>query len=155
MKLKEIKFANLKFTSGIENDLGKLINVNYDNSILEFQTPKVIIEKLIRENNGKEYIIVKLVNCKSFKDKIIELENELSKYSNKNINSILLDSTLKLKVPFKYSKPIIKIYSENKLFNYYNLKPGMKIICLVSLNGIWINNYTNYNLNIKEILIIN
>ena len=85
MKLKEIKFANLKFTSGIENDLGKLINVNYDNSILEFQTPKVIIEKLIRENNGKEYIIVKLVNCKSFKDKIIELENELSKYSNKNI----------------------------------------------------------------------
>ena len=61
-----------------------------------------------------------------------------------------------VKIPFKYSKPLIKVYKDNKLFNYYHLAKGMEIICLLNLSKLWVNfkNEISYNLNVKEILVI-
>jgi hypothetical protein len=149
-KLINTDFSNLKFNKGIENSLGKLINITYLNESFEFQTPKMTIHKIIKEN-GKEYIIFKIVN-KSFQNKILELEKYLAGYLKKTTVSILNDLFIKLKVQIKYSKPIITIIYNNELFNYYHLVPGMEVICLVTLNTLWINDSINYNLTIKEIL---
>jgi len=151
MRIKLIDFDNLKFTKGIENSLGKLVNITYLNDQFEFQTPKMVIREIIQEY-GKEYIILEFNNS-LFKNKILELEKSLEKYSKKQIGSILSDKFVKLKVHMKYLKPIIKIVYNNELFNYYHLKPGMEVICLVTLNTLWISGeVSNYNLIIKEIL---
>ena len=67
---------------------------------------------------------------------------------------VLEDTCFTVKVPFKSTNPCIKIYDHDlKLFNYYHLKPGMEVICLISCNNLWINfdNLVTYNLILKEI----
>ena len=51
-KLKELDFNNFSFDKVDLND-NKIINIKYLNESLEFQTPKLIIESLIKENNQK------------------------------------------------------------------------------------------------------
>jgi hypothetical protein len=172
-KLKDIDFINdrnIKYSLGLNNTNYKLINFTYLKESFEFQTPKVLIEKLIKENN-KEYLLLKILPteaCKTFCKKILEFENkhniELNKHKhwfNKNISISLIKSVFNedcfiVKVPFKGTNPQIKIYDkDSNLFNYYLLKEGMEIICLLNFSNIWINfdNTPSYNLIIKEILI--
>lgn len=178
-KLKDIDFNNMEYVYNINtnNGLGnsklissKLINLTYMKDELEFQTPKVIIKKIVKEND-KEYLFLQIIGnegCKTFYSKIKELEEnhnrELLKnkdWFNKNleinnIKSIFKEDIFTVKIPFKYSKPIVKIYDkDSRLFNYYSLKPGMEVMCLLSCNNIWVNfdNTTTYNLIVKEILI--
>ena len=70
-KLTEIDFNKIDYSTK-EMDNGKIINVKYNSDTVEFQTPKVIIHEIIRENE-KEYLILKInANraCKLFFDKI-------------------------------------------------------------------------------------
>jgi hypothetical protein len=170
-RLKDIEIQKIKYClNGIINTNCKLININYCDESLEFQTPKVLIEKIIKENN-KEYLLLKILPteaCKTFCTKMLSLEDnhnsELSNHKdwfNKRIpisevKSIFKDDCFIVKIPFNYSSPNVKIYNkDSKLFNYYHLKPGMEIICLLNINNIWINfdNIPTYNLIAKEILI--
>ena len=101
-----------------------------------------------------------------FCTKIFELEknhdqNLKKEWFNKKlqiseIKSIFENDHFTVKVPFKYSKPIIKVYSEDGLFNYYKLSKDTTVICLLGLDKIWINQYNepNYNLIVKEIMVI-
>jgi len=156
-KLKELDFNNFSFAKVDLND-NKIINIKYFNESLEFQTPKLIIESLIKENNH-EYLLLKISGnkaCETFCSKIFELEEFFNKYIKNKIKSIFNEETFTVKIPFKSLNPQIKVYKDNKLFNYYHLTKGMEIICLVNLSKLWTNikNETNYNLNVKEILVI-
>jgi hypothetical protein len=172
-KLKYINGDLLEYSlisnSTINNNC-KLIDVKYQNDSLEFQTPKVLIEKIINEND-KHYLLLKLIPtqaCRTFFNKILELEHSIEKNKNAKwfnneleiipLTSIFTDVFFKVKIPFKYSKPQINIFSNSngKLFNYYSLREGMEIICLLSINKLWINfdNTINYNLIANEIIII-
>ena len=75
-KLKEINLDDVSFNK-IDVTNGKIVNLKYKNDSLEFQTPKIIIEDLIKENN-QEFIILKILGnqaCKLFCSRIIEFEN--------------------------------------------------------------------------------
>lgn len=158
-KIKDLSFENLKYNKS-EINQSTLINFTYLGNELEFQTPKVVLEKIIKEN-GKEYLLLRALPteaCQTFFNGIKNLEEAHIKSSKKNliIKSVITDNTFLVKIPFKYSKPIIKLYSKNgSLFNYYHLKPGMEIICLLGSSKLWINfdNIVTYNLSVKEILI--
>ena len=165
-KLKELETCNFSFDKVIV-DNNKIINIKYKNDSLEFQTPKIIIDSLIKENNH-EYLSLKIVGnkaCETFCSKINQLEtffntkavNWLDKSLPVNeIKSVFNEDCFIVKIPFKYSKPLIKVYKDNKLFNYYHLAKGMEIICLLNLSKLWVNfkNEISYNLNVKEILVI-
>jgi len=154
-KIKEIDFDKLTFKE-VKLNNGKIVNIIYNNDSLEFQTPKVIIDSVNFENN---YIILKILPteaCRLFCSKIFVLEEKIkTKYP---INTIFKKDTFTIKIPFNYSKPTIKIVSkETDFFNYYHLKEGMEIICLLTCNKLWIgeNEDCNYNLKAKEILVTN
>jgi hypothetical protein len=169
-KLKDIDFTNgieYKLNSGIGVKLNgnNLVNFTYNSELLEFQTPKVLIEKVIKENN-KEYLVLKIIGteaCKTFCSKMLSLEKihytNVKPFFNKNIpssfKSIFNEQTFTVKVPFRNENPQIKIYDHSHPFNYYHLTPGMEIICVVTCNNIWINfdNTASYNLTVKEILV--
>ena len=137
---------------------GKLLNVTYNGESMEFQTPKVLIEKIIKEPGDKEYLLLKLNNneaCRLFYQKISEIESILVNGSN-NLESNLSVTSFKVKIPFKYGKPQLNIFSKDDyLFNYYHLVEGMEVICLLSIKTIWINpdGFSNYSLIVNEILI--
>ena len=160
-KLKDIEFDNFKFDKVNLND-NKIININYNENSLEFQTPKIIIENLIKENDH-EYISCRIIGNKAsetFCSKMLLMESffneKLNKYNCLDIKSIFNEDCFIVKIPFKYSRPQINVYKDNKLFNYYHLTKGMTIICLVNISKIWINykNESNYNINVKEIMVI-
>lgn len=155
-KIKEIDFDKLKFdeVNKLLNVNGTVVNISYLSESLEFQTPKVIIESLESTNGTIILKILPTEACNLFCSKIYELEKNIKK--KYNIESIFTKDTFKIKVPFNYSKPTIKISSkETNFFNYYHLKKGMEIICLLTINKLWVNanGEPNYNLNVKEILI--
>ena len=160
-KLKYIDFINIKYNINKKFE-GKLIDYTYNGDILEFQTPKIIIENMYNQN-GKEYIVLKLSNteaCNLFYSKLLELEMThnrfaISIHKTFKIKPIFDKDFFTVKVPFHYSKPSIKVYYDNKLFNYYSLQKGMEIICNLTTNKLWISEEITFNLNIKEILIIN
>jgi hypothetical protein len=169
-KLKDVDFNLIEYKLNQNKHIVEncsLINVSYNKEDFEFQTPKVIIERIIKENN-KDYLLLKLIGnqaCHLFFSKIFELEENINKSFKKewfnnsipisNIKPIFTGDSFTVKIPFKYSKPITKCYSNGSLFNYYSLLPGMEIICLLSLKNIWINfdNNVTYNLSVKEILV--
>jgi len=175
-KLKDIEVQDIKYSINLNNGIingntnCKLVNINYCGETLEFQTPKVLVEKIIKQNN-KEYLLLKILPteaCKTFCTKILSLENkhntELHNHKEwfnrklpiSEVKSVFTEDCFIVKVPFNYSSPSIKIYDkESRLFNYYHLKTGMEVICLLNVNNIWINfdNTPSYNLTVKEILI--
>ena len=156
-KLKELNFNNISFNK-VELNNGTIINLKYVNESLEFQTPKIIINDLIKEN-GKEYLVLKIIGnqaCKTFCSKINELETYFSESLKNPIRTIFNEDLFTVKIPFKNSNPLIKVYKDNSLFNYYHLSKDMEIICLLGIDKIWINNYNepSYNLIVKEIMVI-
>jgi len=165
-KIKDVDFSEIKYLPKELNN-GTVINFTYNSSILEFQTPKVIIEQIYQEN-GKEYFLLRIHGteaCKKFFLKIFELENsfnENNKWFDKslpkcNVKNIFKGDLFNVKIPFKFSKPCIKVFtSDSSLFNYYHLAKGMEIICLLTLDKLWMTNENelSYNLNIKEIMLL-
>jgi hypothetical protein len=158
-KLTDISFDNLQYSP---KDLltGTLINVKYSGETLEFQTPKVFIQDIIREA-GKEYLLLQIKSnqaCKKFFEKILELENNfVCKFNATLIKSTVEDDHFIVKVPFVYSKPDITVFSDNgNLFNYYHLSKGMEIICLLFCDKLWMNkdNSFQYYLQVKEIMLL-
>jgi len=157
-KLKELDF-NLISLNKIQIESGTIVNLKYNNEILEFQTPKVIIDSLVKENDH-EYLVLRILPtqaCKTFCSKILELENYLSETLKNNVKSIFMENNFTVKIPFKYSKPLVKVYTENKLFNYYHLEKDLEVICLLTIDKVWINIYDepNYNMIVKEIMVTN
>jgi hypothetical protein len=134
----------------------KLLNVSYNGESLEFQTPKVFIEKIIKEPDDKEYLLLKIIpneGSRIFYQKIAEIESSIGISST---DSNLSGTCFKVKIPFKYGKPQLNIFSKDDyLFNYYHLVEGMEIILLLSIKTIWINSdgLSNYSLIVNEILI--
>lgn len=166
MKLESLDFDKLKYTENLLSNHNKssgtfykMINYNLDNLELEFQTPKIIIKEIVKEYN-KEYLLLQFIHnkhSKSFYEKIIELEQIHQKnIKSTDLKSLIDQDTITVKVPIRYSKPCLKIIKDSELFNYYHLKPGMKIICKLSGNNIWFNelHVPSYNLIVKEILIL-
>jgi len=158
-KLTDISFDNLEY---IPKELitGTVINVKYSGETLEFQTPKVLIQDIIKEA-GKEYLLLKInpnQACKKFFEKILELENEFtSKFNTTSIKSIFENDHFIVKVPFVHSKPNTNVYShDGSLFNYYHLCKGMNIICLVYCEKLWMNKDSSfhYHLQVKEIMLL-
>jgi hypothetical protein len=152
-KLKDIDFNKIKYSEPVLFENGKLLNLTISNESIEFQTPKVIIENIDEQNLVLKFLPNEA--CKIFYSKIIELEQHFNKkYPNFCLKNNFKENTFTVKVPYKYSKPCIKVYLGDSLFNYYNLKNDTEIICLLSCDKIWINeNKISYNLNVKEILI--
>jgi hypothetical protein len=183
-KLKDFDSNLLEYNVVINGSTGStgsnntsLINVKYNSEELDFQTPKTIIEKIIKENN-KEYLLLKLIPTnatQTFYNKILNIEKSINESINgtsnkdwfnknlpiENIKSVFEylngnnEIYLRVKIPFKYSRPLVSIYSGESLFNYYQLREGMEIICLLSINKLWINydNAFSYNVVAKEISI--
>ena len=159
-KLKEMNFNinDFNFSSKVAiNDL-ILINLRYKESILEFQTPKVYIHSFVKEND-REYINLKLIGteaCRIFFNKLTEFEECISKFNTQlKLRSIFNEDSFIVKIPFKFSKPQVDIYKTNRPFNYYFLKTGMEVICLLEVQNLClVNNEIFYHLNVKEILII-
>jgi hypothetical protein len=157
-KIKDLQFEKISF-SKVQIENGTLLNLKYNNDSLEFQTPRVIIDSLIKENDH-EYLILKIIGneaCKKFCSKITQLELFFSDYLKNEIKPIFNEDCFTVKVPFKYSRPLVKVYKNEKMFNYYHLSESMEIICLLSLDKVWISNVNepNYNLTVKEILVTN
>ena len=155
-KLTDISFDNLE-TSSKELNQGTIINVTYLGQSLEFQTPKVIIQDIIREA-GKEYFLLKInpnQACKKFVEKILELEKWFEKKWNDTVISIFDSDHFTVKIPFVSTRPNINVYIDGCLFNYYKLTKGMEIICLLVLDKLWKNDSIHYNLQVKEIMLIN
>ena len=156
-KLKDLVFEELVFKkSELEN--GTILNLKYKESSLEFQTPKVVIESLIKENDH-EYLVLKIMGtqaCKTFCSKIAELEKYFNEKMHFGVKSVFNEDRFVVKIPFKYSKPLIKVYKDNSLFNYYHLSKDLEVICLLGIDKIWINNYNehSFNLTVKEIMVI-
>ena len=159
IKLKYLNTEFLKYSEVLNKNFGnngKLLNVTYHGESLEFQTPKVLIEKIIKEPGDKEYLLLKIIPNEAsriFYQKISEIESSIGNLGN--LESNLIGTSFKVKIPFKYGKPQLNIFSKDDyLFNYYHLVEGMEIILLLSINNIWINpDIINYSLIAKEILI--
>jgi len=152
-RLKDINFTNIIYSEPVLFEGSSLINLSILNEIIEFQTPKMLIESL-KDN----YITLKILPneaCKIFYSKIIELEKEFSNhFPNKINNNIFKENIFTVKIPFSYSKPNVKIYLNDSPFNYYHLSKGMEVICLLYCDKLWINEKgLFYNLSVKEILI--
>ena len=154
-KIKEIIPEKLSLNK-IELNNGTIFNVKYNNDSLEFQTPKLFIDSLVKEKNQLSLKMMNTQACKTFYDKITEIEAFLTKTLKNKIKSIFYEDLLNIKIPFSHSKPLVKIYKDEKLFNYYHLEKDTNIICLVTLDKIWINNFNepSYHLSAKEIMII-
>jgi hypothetical protein len=148
MKLKELILSNIKFVNK-PLSTGNVINVKYLDEPFEFQIPKGSIVFIDHLN------LMVLVTNNSFVQKIKELEQFLEKRYHKSVKSVFNDNILNLKFPYKFSKPMFKVYFENRQFNHYNLKQEDSIICLVTIDKLWISQTEiNYYLNIKEVMLL-
>ena len=156
-KVKDLEVSKLSFQKNVLGS-GEIINIKYNNETLELQTPKIIIDSLIKENDH-EYLVLRILPtqaCKTFCSKLMEIEEFFNSKLENPIKTIFNDHTFTVKIPFKYSKPLVTIYKEDRLFNYYNLTKNTEVMCLLTLDKIWINQYKepNYNLTVKELMII-
>jgi hypothetical protein len=92
-----------------------------------------------------------------FYKKIAEIESHIGNTtSTGSTGSNLIGDCFKVKIPFKYGKPQLNIFSKDDyLFNYYHLVEGMEVILLLSINNVWINSdgFSTYSLIVNEILI--
>lgn len=156
-KLKDIILNDIDF-SKVELQNGTIYNIKYKNDSLEFQTPKMVVDSLLSENE-KEYLVLKIIGtqaCKTFCSKITEIEELFKNHLKGDIKSVFHEEFVTVKIPMRYSRSLVKVYREDSLFNYYHLEKNMEVICLVSIDKIWSNNFdeSSYHLNVKEIMVI-
>ena len=118
-RLKEINCNQFVFNK-TQLNTGTICNIKYNNEPLEFQTPKLLIQSLVKENDN-EYLILKILPtqaCKTFCSKIQEIEACFTDTFGE-IKSVFKEDLVTIKIPFKYSKPLVKLYKDESLFNYY------------------------------------
>jgi hypothetical protein len=144
MKLKDIEFNNLDHTIH-ETSYGKIINLKEH---YEFQTPSIVINSI-----EDEYLNVHILPneaSKIFFNKINLFEDKLIDKFKYPVDSLFNGINFKLKL-----SKTKKVYLNGEQFNFYHLKPLMKIICLVSIDKLWISQYSvlHYNLKVNEILV--
>ena len=158
-KIKEIDVNNFVFNRTQLNN-GTIVNLKYLEDTLEFQSPKMVMREIKKENDN-EYLILELLGtqaCKTFYLKVLEIEDYFNKKLNNNLTkSVFCENFVTLKIPFKGSStPLVKVYKNDSLFNYYHLTADTQVLCLLSLDKIWINNFNepSYHLNVKEIMVI-
>ena len=159
IKLKYLNTELIKYSEVLNKNFGnngKLLNVTYNGQSLEFQTPKVFIEKIIKEPGDKEYLLLKIIpneGSRIFYQKISEIESNIGILGI--FESNLVGDCFKVKIPFKYGKPQLNIFSKDSLFNYYHLVEGMEVILLLSISNIWTipGGLSTYSLIVREILI--
>jgi hypothetical protein len=155
-KLKDISLENIVFNNS-QLDNGIIYNLKYNQECLEFQSPKMILDSIYKEKNN-EYISLKVLPtqaCKTFYLKIKEIETYFETTFKNPVKSVFYNDFMRVKVPFKFEKPLTKVYKTGSLFNYYNLSQGMELICLLCIDKVWVNNFEepSYQLNVKEIMI--
>jgi hypothetical protein len=144
MKLKDIEFNNLDHTIH-ETSYGKIINLKEH---YEFQTPSIVINSI-----EDEYLNVHILPneaSKIFFNKINLFEDKLIDKFKYPVDSLF--NGINFKIKLSKSK---KVYLNGEQFNFYHLKPLMKIICLVSIEKLWISQYLvlHYNLKVNEIVV--
>ena len=150
-KLTDLSFNHFEYCSK-ELVSGTVVNLKYNGQLLEFQTPKVIIQDIIKESD-KEFLCLQILGtlaCKKFFDKILEFESVLTEHFNLPIQSIFKGDHFNVKVQV----PSVEVFFNGSLFNYYHLRKGMEIICLVQCDKMWISNSLNYHLHVKEIMLL-
>jgi hypothetical protein len=152
-KLKDVSFENINFVKKKLND-SQVVNIKYNDDIFDFQTPKVIINNIFKQND-REYISLKIIGneaCKKFFLKINEIESHFHKKLNGTIKSIFIDECFNVKI-----SNVPKVYDSNgNNINYYSLLKGMEVICLLNYSKLWIDNLNeiSYNLNVREIMLL-
>jgi hypothetical protein len=135
-----------------------IIHVKYKHELLEFQSPKMCIESVIKEND-KEYFLLQLASTRAheiFCSKVYQIEDVFSQKFG-NTRSAITGKHSIVKIPCKNGKPLVKVYKDGSLFNYYHITQGMEIMCLIEINKLWIKSDEKtvyYNLNVKEISIM-
>ena len=143
-KLKELTFEDIKYNE-CKTSLGKIINLEES---FDFQTPTVRIIEI-----DTDYITLSLLPseaCNIFYNKIHDFEKKIKELFN-NVTPLFENETFKVKI----KNDSFKIYYQGNQFNRYHLKPGMDIICLVSISKLWENVYNviNYTLKVNEMVI--
>jgi len=143
-KLKELIFEDIKYNE-CKTSLGKIINLEES---FDFQTPTVRIIEI-----DTDYITLSLLPseaCNIFYNKIHDFEKKIKELFN-NVYPLFENETFKVKI----KNDSFKIYYQGNQFNRYHLKPGMDIICLVSISKLWENVYNviNYTLKVNEMVI--
>jgi hypothetical protein len=157
-KIKELDTDTTLFTfDKVQFQNNSIINVKYKQDTLEFQSPKMCVQSVIKEFD-KEYFSLQLASTRAheiFCSKVYEIEDVFSKKFG-TIRSAVSGEQVIVKIPCKNGKPFVKVYKENKLFNYYHITQGMEIMCLLGINKLWVNSNQDvyYNLIVKEINII-
>jgi len=144
-KLKELTFENIKYNE-CKSALGTIINLE---DCFDFQTPTVQIVEI-----DSQYITLSLLPsqaCQIFYTKINEFESKIKQEFSESINCLFEKDLFKVNI----KNDSFKVYYQGSQFNMYNLKPGMEIICLVSISKLWKNLYNviNYTLKVNEIVI--
>ena len=154
-KIKELEIEDALFTfDKIPFQGNTILHVKYKHDTLEFQSPKMCVGSVIKENN-KEYFLLRLASTKAhqiFCSKVYDIEKVFSRKFG-NIRSAIDTENVIVKIPCKNGNPLVKVYKENKLFNYYHITQGMEIMCLIGINKLWMNSNKEvyYNLIVKEI----
>jgi hypothetical protein len=145
MKLKELELKQINFVKSDKANF-TIVNVSYQNEPFVFQCPKCKIEFI--EN---DLLIVEIKNV-TFLSLLRSIENFLEQRFKLPVNSLIENNLVKFKLKVSKSlRPEFKIINNGSLFNFHNLSAGMEIICLVSLEKLWITESINYSLTVKEI----
>ena len=158
-RLKEIGPQQFTFSKTQLNN-GTIVNVKYRDDSLEFQSPKMKLSR-VEKKNDHNYVILELLStqaCKTFYTKILEIEKCLAPETDNPIKSVFNENMVTIKIPFtKSQNPLVKVYRDDALFNYYHLEESMEVICLLTLDKLWINNFNEYSyqLTAKEIMVTN
>ena len=142
-KLKELTFEKISYNTH-ETGNGKIINLTES---IEFQTPWVKIIDI--DENFLTLKILPSEACRIFFNKIHEFQEILKKMFNLEVEDLFENENFKVKIKNK----TFKIYLNGNLFNFYHLKKGMDIICLVSISRLWITDSIRFNLKVDEMVI--
>jgi hypothetical protein len=146
-KLKELEFKGLLNYNEHKTNIGRIINLQES---IEFQTPTLRIVEI--DSNFITLSLLPSEACRVFYTKMIEFETILKeKFSDSYFESIFKNETFKVNI----KNDNFKIYLNGEQFNIYHLKPGMDIICLVSISKLWISSYNllNYTLKVNEMVL--
>ena len=165
IKIKDLIFENIILSpvrdfSSSNLEQSTLFNIKYSAGNhfeeLSFQTPQMVVERISDEPSGK-FMYLRLLQtnaCKIFYEKIKMFEMVFTeKLKCETVSTIKHNNTIKIKVPHHYNHPMVETFHNSQQIPYNSLKPLDKIICILTLNKLWMsNNKIFYNLSVSEIL---
>ena len=105
-KIKELETEDNLFTfDKVQLHGNSILNLKYKQDTLEFQTPKMCVESVIKESD-KEYFSLKIASTRAheiFCSKVYQIENVFSKKFG-NIRSAVSGEQVIVKIPCKNGK---------------------------------------------------